>query len=199
MTRPVLAILLAASAAPTLAQSPAVIQPSVDSAEQRETLRRFVGCIAKSRPNWARQLLAKPYLSNAQSLSAGEIFGGRDGCLRQPEMEVTFRTSSIVSTLAEHFLRADLAHENLDRLTQRLTVQAPLNASEDFALCVASRAPAAARDLSLSDPSSAAEQRAAEQLAPNIQPCVQKGETLTVDMQGLRGLMSIALYRATGS
>lgn len=199
MSRPVLAIMIAACATSVQAQSTAPIQPSVDTAEQRQTLRNFVGCVAKSRPNWARQLLARPYLSESQAQSAGEIFNGRDTCLRNGEMEMTFRTSSIVSNLAEHFLQASLASPDLERLTRSLNVQTPLNTSEDFALCVASRAPAAARNLALSEPGSSEEQSAAGQLAPQIQPCVKPGENLTVDVQALRGLMSIALYRASSA
>lgn len=195
MSRPALAIMLVACATISQAQS-APIQPSVDTAEQRQTLRNFVGCVAESRPNWARQLLAKPYLSEVQAQSAGEIFSGRDTCLRQDQMEMTFRTSSIVSNLAEHFLRDGLASADLGRLSQSLNAQTPLNTSEDFALCVASRAPAAARALALSEPGSSEEEGAAGKLAPQIQPCVKPGENLTVDLQSLRGLMSIALYRA---
>lgn len=196
MSRPVVAIILAACATSAQAQSAAPIQPSVDTAQQRQTLRNFVGCVAKSRPNWARDVLAKPYLSETQAQSAGEIFSGRDTCLRQDQMEMTFRTSSIVSNLAEHFLRSSLANSDLERLSRSLNAQNPLNTSEDFALCVASRAPASARDLALSEPGSSEEQNAVGKLAPQIQPCVKPGENLTVDAQALRGLMSIALYRA---
>lgn len=200
MTRPALAMLLAACAASAQAQagSPtAPLQPSVDTAEQRQSMRRFMGCLAKARPNWAHQLLSQPYLSEAQSRAAGEAFSGNDTCLRQDKMEMTFRTSSIVSNLAEHFLQTNLANADLDRLTQSLNTQEPLNASEDFALCVASRAPTDARNIVLSDPGSSDELAAAGKLAPQVQPCARPGENLTVDVQGLRGLMSIALYRAS--
>lgn len=201
MARFVFAILIAASAASAQAQSAASatpIKPSVDTVEQREELRDLVGCVAKSNPEWARELLAYPYLSDAQARSAAEIFSGRDNCLRRPEMEMMFRTSSIVSNLAEYFLRTSSASSDLGRLSASLNTQNPLNTSEDFALCVASRAPAAARDLSLSRPGSGEELRAAGQLGRQIQPCVRPGENLTVDLQALRGLMSIALYRASG-
>lgn len=199
MSRSVLAIMLAACTASVQAQAAvpvASIQPSVDTAEQRESLRSLVGCVAKSRQNWARQLLAEPYLSEKQARAAGEIFEGRDTCLRNGEMEVTFRTSSIVSNLAEHFLASDLTRVDKERLALTLNSLVPANASEDFALCVAARGPAAASTLSLSQPGSSEEAQAAGQLAAFVEPCAAKGEKLTVDLQGLRGLMSIALYRA---
>lgn len=195
MSRPVLAIILAAYTASVHAQA-APIQPSVDTAAQRQSLRALVGCVAKSRQNWARQLLAEPYLSEKQARVAGELFEGRDTCLRNGEMEVTFRTSSIVSNLAEHFLASDLPRVDQERLARTLNTLAPANASEDFALCVAARGPTAASALSLSQPGSVEEAQAAGQLAAFVEPCAAKGEKLTVDLQGLRGLMSIALYRA---
>lgn len=200
MARPIAAMILLLSAATAQAQSSVAavsIQPSVDTVEERRTFRSFIGCVAKSRPLWARQLLVQPYLSEAQSRTAGEAFSGSDTCLRQDRAEMTFRTSSIVSNLAEYFLRADLANADLDRLSQALNTLTPLNASEDFALCVASRAPTAARDLALSEPGGGEELRAAGELAPYLRPCARPGESLTVDLQALRGLVSIALYRAS--
>jgi hypothetical protein len=199
MTRSVIVMMMAASAASAQAQPMAPIQPSVDSAEQRQSLRALVGCVAKSRQSWARQLLTEPYLSEAQARAAGELFEGRDACLGRNDLEVTFRTSSIVSNLAEHFLKSGLAGVDQERLARTLNSLAPANASEDFALCVAARDPAAASALSLSEPGSDEESRAAGRLAAFVEPCAAKGEKLTVDLQGLRGLMSIALYRAMTS
>lgn len=199
MTRLFLALMTAASAVSVQAQSTAaavVIQPSVDTPKQRQELRSFMTCVAKSRPTWAREMLAKPYLSEAQTEAASDALSGRDRCLMKPEAEMTFRTSSIVSIVAEHSMHAALTDANIDPLSKALNTLTPLNASEDFALCVASRDPVAARELSLSEPGGAAETLAAGKLAVHIQPCVIKGEQPTVDLQSLRGLMSIALYRA---
>ena len=196
MTRPVVAIMLAACAASAQAQ-PVSIQPSVDSVQQRQSLRALVSCVAEVRRNWARQLLAQPYLSEAQARAAGEAFEGKDRCIRgADEVEMTFRTSSIVSNLAEYYLRTDLAKVDQERLERTLNTLTPLNASEDFALCVASRAPNEARAIALSDPGSSEETQAADKLGAVVPQCATKGERLTVDLQGLRGLMSIALYRA---
>ena len=198
MTRLFIALLLSAAVS-TQAQAAAVatpIQPSVDTVQQRQSLRTLMACVAKSRPNWARQLLAQPYLGEEQTRTAGEALSGKDRCIIKDETEVTFRTSSMVSNLAEYFLGAELATANLERLSKKLNTLAPLNASEDFALCVAARDPAAARDLALSEPGANEELQAAEKLAKQVQPCIIKGEQPTVDLQSLRGLMSIALYRA---
>lgn len=195
MTRPILLMMLA-TCSPAAQAQPASIQPSVDTAEQRQALRSLTDCVAKARPNWARQMLAQPYLGEAQTRSAGEALSGKDRCLVGDGTEIVFRTSSMVSSLAEYFIRPDLTNANLDRVSRALNTIAPLNASEDFALCVAARDPAAARDLALSEPGGKDELEAAGKLVPQIKPCVIKGEQPTVDLQSLRGLMSIALYRA---
>jgi hypothetical protein len=196
------ALLFAAGAAPLHAQpqapAPATavpIAPSVDSAQERQFLQKLTACLAQSRPRWARQTLSRPYLSDAQAYDAAQALKGTDTCLREPAAEVAFRTSGVVGSLAEYFLKADLAKTDFARVTEALYTLAPLNASEDFALCVAAGNPVAARDLALSEPGSAAEARASQTLAVHIAPCIRKGEDPTVDLQSLRALVSTALYR----
>ena len=198
MTRLITALLLGAavSAQAQAADLATPIQPSVDTAQQRQSLRTLMTCVAKSRPNWARQLLAQPYLGEEQTRTAGEALSGKDRCIMKDETEMTFRTSSMVSNLAEFFLGAELPNADLERLSKSLNTIVPLNSSEDFALCVAARDPASARAIALSEPGGNDEQQAADKLAAQVQPCVIKGEQPTVDLQSLRGLMSIALYRA---
>jgi hypothetical protein len=191
--------LLLVAAAPLQAAPAATVQPSVDSAAQRQTLRSFSLCVARARPRWARETLAQPYLSKAQAQQASEVLKGRDHCTRGKETEVTFRTSTLVGSLAEYFLGEDMAKTEPASLETALNNVAPLNASEDFALCVAARNPAAARALALSDPGSEAEAAAVGQLAPVLKPCFAAGEPIEIDMQALRALVSTALYRAMDS
>jgi hypothetical protein len=101
--------------------------------------------------------------------------------------------------LAEHFLRSDIQGVDFERVEKALLTVEPLNGSEDFALCVAARNPSAARELTFSDPGSAAEAKAAAELSSQVPPCIKPGENLTVDQQSLRALMSTALYRAAGA
>ena len=198
MAKHYLAALLALGAISVQAQPPAPavpIQPSPDSAEERKTLRTLSACLAKARPRWARQTLSHPYLSDAQAYAATLALKGRDKCVRGPELEVTLRTSGMVGSLAEHFLRAELERADSARLATVLSTMAPLNVSEDFALCVAARNPDAARDLVLSEPGSTAETQAMRKFAGYIDICTNEGEELTVDLQALRALISTALYR----
>ena len=190
---------LIALAATTQMEAPSAtieLQAAPDSAERRTALRKLVTCVAKSRPRWARQTLALPYLSDAQAGEASEVLNGRDNCIVDPELDMTFRTSTLVGTLAETFVQQQLNGGNMSRLASSLNTVTPLNASEDFALCVAVRAPDAARALTLSEPGSAAEGQAAQQLAEKVPQCTQPGEDLKVDIQALRALTATALYRA---
>jgi hypothetical protein len=193
-----LAVLLAAGATCVQAQTPSAevpIQPSVDSAKQRMALNKLSACLAQARPGWARSTLAQPYLSDEQARFAGRALSGQDKCIKGDEVEVTFRTSGLVGGLAEHFLHPQVARMDLPRVAQGLSALTPLNASEDFAFCVAAGDPAAARDLVLSDPGSDAEIQVARRIAPHVPACIAKGDRLTVDLQALRALISVALYR----
>jgi hypothetical protein len=196
MAKLYLAALLAFGAASANAgPPPATLQPSPDSAAQRKGLQAFTSCLAEARPRWARNMLSRPYLSKAQAYDASLALKGKDSCAIGEGTEITFRTSGMVGSLAEHYLRRDLARANAARVAEKLSTLQPLNVSEDFALCIAARNPAAARDLALSEPGSAVEESAARRLAAYVEPCTRDGEQLTVDLQSLRALVATALYR----
>jgi hypothetical protein len=144
-------------------------------------------------------MLSRPYLSDAQAADATQAFSGSDTCITSGRAEIRFRTSSLVASLAEHFLRAEAERVRADALAAVLYRLTPRNVSEDFGLCVASRNQEAARDLALSEPGSAAETEAAGQVGMHVEPCTNQGEQLTVDLQSLRALVSVALYRGTST
>ena len=199
MVKLYLAAFLAIGAAAAQAQPAppaASIEPSPDTADERKALRDLSACLAEARPRWARRTLALPYLSDAQAYAASSSLGGKDSCVPRNGMELTFRTSSMVASLAEHFLRPQIQRTDAGRLASALSATTPLNVSEDFALCVAAREPASARELVLSEPGSAAEAQAIGRFARHIEPCTIESEKLTVDLQSLRALISTALYRA---
>jgi hypothetical protein len=196
MTRLFLAALLSAGAASAHAQPPvpATMQPSPDSAQQRKASQKLTACLAEARPRWARAVLARPYLSDGQAWDASRALSGRDSCTRG-DSEITFRNSLMVGSLAEYFLRREAERVDSARLAQKLSTLPPRNVTEDFALCVASRNPAAARDLALSEPGSADEDIAARKVFAYVDPCTRETEQLTVDLQALRALVAAALYR----
>lgn len=195
MSRLLLAAMLAFGAAAANAQPTVKIEPSPDSAEQRKALQKLSSCLAEARPRWARNTLARPYLSDGQASVAALALRGRDSCIHG-EAEVTFRNSGMVGSLAEHFLRTDLERADAESVAHKLATLPPLNASEDFALCVASRNPAAARSLMLSEPGSSDENAAVGKFMVYLEPCTQDHEQLTIDLQSLRALVATALYRS---
>src|SRR5205085_11168931 len=162
-----LTCLRATVALPVHAQAQASASPirvSVDTPEQRQALRQLTMCLAETRPRWGRATLAHAYWSDDQAKAAAEGLSGHDSCLRSPATELTFRTSTLVGALAEYFVRADADRIDLKQLSSTLATIEPLNASEDFALCIATADARAALDLVLSAPGSNVEHSAASKL-----------------------------------
>jgi hypothetical protein len=180
---------------PALEPAAAVVQPALDTPQERQALRRLTICVAGLRPRWARSMLSYPYLSDPQASVAAQLVSGHDHCLGAPEVAVAFRTSSVVGFAAEYFIRTDAAATDPARLATALATIPSLNASEDFALCLASRTPKAALDLVLSDPGGADEAKAVSVVGATVPYCTKAGERLNVDVQALRALVATALYR----
>jgi hypothetical protein len=182
------------------ASSPAVsIEPSADTPAERQVLRNLSMCLAQLRPDWARGVLEYPYLSSAQASAAAVAVSGRDNCQKQPEVEIEFRTSTLVSALAEYFLRADLPKTDSARLGHALTSLPARNGTEDVGLCLASRDLEAARELALSEPGTSAEADSGRALGAQVAACSLPGESLKFDLQSLRAIVTVALYRAVTS
>lgn len=177
-----------AAAAPT-------VNPAIDTPQERQALRKLTMCVAGLRPQWARSMLSYPYLSDPQASAAAELVSGRDKCLNAPEVAVAFRTSGVVGSAAEYFVRANVTKADPQRLANALSTVEPLNVSEDFALCIAARNPSAARALAFSDPGSGDESKTAALVSAAVPSCTSPGEKLTVDLQSLRALVAVALYR----
>jgi hypothetical protein len=191
-----LAAILFICGVPANAGPNVTLQLPLDTPAERQELHKLAFCVAEQRPRWAHQLVSYPYLSDAQAGAAAEIVSGRDNCLNAPEVAVAFRTSGVAGAVAEHFIRSNLGAVDLPRVSAALATAPPLNVSEDFALCVASRNPAAAVDLVRSELGSAAEMQAASALANGVPSCTMPGERVQVDVQALRALTATALYRA---
>jgi hypothetical protein len=191
-----LTAILLICAVPANAAPNVVVHQPVDTATERQALRKLTFCVAERRPRWAHQLVSYPYLSDAQASAAAELVSGRDNCLAAPEVAVAFRTSGVAGAVAEHFVGSKMATLDMKRISAALATAPSLNASEDFALCVTSRNPGTALDLVRSELGSAEEMRAASALARGVPSCTMPNERLQVDVEALRALVATALYRA---
>lgn len=191
----VVALLAASPPTPAVQPAAAVVQPALDTPPERQALRKLTTCVAGIRPRWARTMLSYPYLSDDQARVAAQMVSGHDHCLGAPEVAVAFRTSSVVGFAAEHFIRSDMVGIDPQRIGNALNTVAPMNVSEDFALCLAARDPSSAIDLTNSNPGSPAEEQAAARVATGLPYCSKPGEELKVDVQALRALVATALYR----
>ena len=176
-----------------LARGP--IQPSPDSAEQRQALRALTTCLANARPRWARRTLSRPYLSDAQASDASQAFVQRKRHLHSDGRRRDHVSNVQPRRQPGRALSARRAGRRRSRaLSAALFTLTPLNVSEDFALCVAARNHAAAHDLALSEFGSAAEMRQRGRRGRR-RPCTYDGEQLTVDLQALRAGLGRALSR----
>ena len=71
-----------------------VNQVAGTSAAGKDASQKLTACLARARPRWARTMLSRPYLSDAQAYDATLAMKGRDSCTPGfAEVEVTFRTS----------------------------------------------------------------------------------------------------------
>lgn len=201
MRKLVVSALLLPLTTSALAQSTSSVEirPAYDTPQERQALRKMTVCIAEQRPRWARELLARPYLSTPQASAATAVVSGRDKCLGAPERAVAFRISGVVGAVAEQLIRVDLPKTDLTRVSTALATVTPLNVSEDFALCLAARNPTAALELATSDPGSAGEAQASARVGAGVPSCTRPGEQLQVDVQSLRALVSTALYRGVSA
>src|SRR5688572_1167921 len=94
MAKLYLVALLALGAVPAQA---APVQPAPDSVEERLALRKLSTCLAERRPDWARETLAKPYLSRSQMRSAMKGVSESGGCMKG--VDAGLRYSGMVGSL----------------------------------------------------------------------------------------------------
>jgi hypothetical protein len=85
---------------------------------------------------------------------------------------------------------AALADEDVARMGL-----APRNGYEELAACIARRDPRAVRALVRTEPATPDERVARRAVMVLVGPCVNQGQSLRVDMAGLRAMVAVALYR----
>lgn len=210
------AIVLAAAsllAMPAIAQpplgsrldpAPGAVRPqdSLDRVTGRRVMRTFAGCLLRNKPRIAAEIMAEPFGSETQAAVVQRRVAGINDCMGATGLSMGFSVRALAGALAEaelgnRFATTDLAR--VARLTgDDITVLSltPRNGSEELGLCVVRRAPEAVRTWALSEPGSAAETAARRIAVDQVGPCVDQGQPLRADIDGLRAILSAALYRA---
>ncbi|MEA3014783.1 MAG: hypothetical protein QOD42_3328 [Sphingomonadales bacterium] len=171
-----------------------------DQATARRVMRTYAACLSRARPRTAAAVLAAPYGDEEQLAAVRRRVQGVDDCMGRG-MSMGFRPTTLAGALAEAGLRARFATADLapaaalaDEDIARLGLT-PRNGYEELAACIARRDPQAVRALVLTEPATPEERVARRAIAPGIGPCVNQGQSLRVDMGGLRAMLAVALYR----
>jgi len=174
---------------------------SEDEATARRVMRGFSGCVARARTRWAEGALALPFNSREQGDYVRSAIGGSNDCLAAAGAELRFRPPAMVGGMAEQLIeiryaRIDLAPiarlEDSDIEARGLRSR---NGYEGLALCIVRRDAAAVRALVMTQPAGEAERAALGRIVPHLGPCLDQGQTLTLDAQAIRALLAPTLYR----
>jgi hypothetical protein len=116
-------------------------------------------------------------------------------------LSMRFPPESLAGAIAEAGIRARFTTTDLapvaalaDEDVGRLGL-APRNGHEELAACIARRDPQAVRALVLTEPATPEERVARRAVMAIVGPCVNQGQSLRVDMVGLRAMVAVGLYR----
>lgn len=184
-------------AAPRGAVTP---QEREDQATARRVMRTYAACLLRARPRTAAAVIAAPYGGAEQMAAVRRRVQGFDDCMGAG-MSMAFPPETLAGGIAEAALRARFATADLaaigalaDEDVARLGLT-PRNGYEELAACIARRDPGAVRALVLTEPATPEERVARRPIMAIVGPCVNQGQSLRVDMVGLRAIVAVALYR----
>lgn len=176
-------------------------QEREDQATARRVMRTFAACLIRARPRTAVALLAAPYGGEEQTAIIRRRVQGFEECMGQSGMSMRFPPESLAGALGEAGIRARFATADVapiaalgDEDVARLGLT-PRNGHEELAACIARRDPAAVRALVLTEPATPEERVARRPILAIVGACVNQGQSLSVDMVGLRAMVAVALYR----
>jgi hypothetical protein len=176
-------------------------QEREDQATARRVMRTYAACLLAARPRTAVAIVAAAYGSDEQAAIVRRRVQGVEDCMGRTGLSMRFPPETLAGALGEagiraHFTTADLAPvaalAEADVARLGLT---PRNGYEEIAACIARRDPAAVRALVLTEPATPEERIARRPVVANVGACVNQGQSLSVDMGGLRAMVAVALYR----
>ena len=190
----------AAPGAQTGQQGPAPSAP--------EDLRRFhdyTRCIAQTRPQRVRELLAmdfrgRPYRDLAERLYRPEprCWNRLGEAQRSRALRVQFSRRMFAGGLAEAMLRSDLAGSRLADRVAFDAARAPLAArteEEMVGLCTVRAAPAEVAAILATEPASPEEAAAIRAVTPRIGACLTAGATGEFNRPAIRSMLALGAYR----
>jgi len=176
-------------------------QEREDQATARRVMQTYASCLLRARPRTAVAILAAPYAGEEQAAIVRRRVQGVEDCMGRGGQSMRFPPESLAGALAEAGIRARFATADLapvaalaDEEVARLGLT-PRNGYEELAACIARRDPRGVRALVLAEPATAEERAARRPVVAHVGSCVNQGQSLRVDMVGLRAMVAVGLYR----
>jgi hypothetical protein len=174
----------------------------VREAEASRAMDQFARCLARQNRWRAEAALALPYLSKEQSLAAANLVKGSGACLGRGAVAFSFTPRALMGGLAERFILDRFKQSDLERVARFSETEVaaaglvPRNAAEEFGLCVALRESKNIHALISTPPASDEEGSIIAQITPQLGPCLFEGETVSINREAVRSILSVGLYRA---
>jgi hypothetical protein len=200
-----LAALAVLSAPAQAAQRDETRPPPVSSPEDIRRLHNYARCIAETRPQRVRALLAMDFREAAYREAADRLYRPEPRCWpllgeaqRSRALQVRFNQRMFAARMAEALLLSDLGDGALaDRVAldpARPSIEAR-NEEEMMSLCTVRAAPAETAAIFATAPASAEEAVAIRAITPRIAECLVAGATGEFNRPAIRSTLALAAYR----
>lgn len=175
-----------------------LIHESTDAADKARVYFDGVArCVARHHQRQSAAVLAMPYGSTEQANAANVLIQAEGSCFGPifTSTDIYFDPRGLAAGMAEFFLADPNALSEARRRYPASFVWAPANGMDQFGDCVVSQGEAPVRAFIDTPVASAAEQSAAQALAPALGQCISEGQTLAVEPAAMRQVLAVALYR----
>ena len=180
-------------------------RPPVSSPEDIRRLHDYARCLAETRPQRVRELLAADFRESSFRALQERLYRPEPRCWnrlgeaqRSTTIRVQFNSRMFAGSLAEAMLRSDLAGAGLAERVAFDTARAPLaarNEEEMMSLCTLRAAPGEAASIFATLPASPEEAAAIRTVTPRLAACLAAGATGEFNRPAIRSMLALAAYR----
>lgn len=179
--------------------------PAPSSPEDILRLHNYARCIAQTRPQRVRELLAGDFREAAYRQMADRLYRPEPRCWnhlgeaqRSRSLQVRFNSRMFAGRMAEALLLSDLAGGGLGARVAVDPARPPLparNEEEMMSLCTVRAAPAEVAAIFTTQPASPEEAAAVRAITPRIADCLAAGATGEFNRPAIRSMLALAAYR----
>lgn len=202
--------LLAPAAMPAAASAATAGQareerPAESSPEDIRRLHEYARCVAQTRPQRVRELLATDFRESAYRRMAERLYRPEPRCWnrlgeaqRSRALRVRFNMRMFAGRMAEALLLSDLAGGDLGSRVAFDPARPSLaarNEEEMMSLCTVLAAPAEVAAIFATEPASREEALAVGAITPRIGACLAAGATGEFNRPAIRSMLALAAYR----